>query len=180
MSYPVTLNIEYPDRLSRLTTFFRLFMLIPQVFVYAFVSIAAEIILILSWFAILFTGKYPETFLNFITWWLRWYARLTGYAYLLTDRYPPFSGRVTADYPIILEVEPPGQLSRLTTFLRLPISPTWTWAPSADTLSKWAWQWSSTTPGIPMTIPHLIVLYFIGIAGGILLFLCWWAIIFTG
>ena len=88
MAYPVTLAVEYPERLSRLTTFFRLFMLIPQVFVFAFVTIAAEVILILSWFAILFTGRYPEPFLNFITWWLRWYARLTGYSYLLTDKYP--------------------------------------------------------------------------------------------
>ena len=41
MSYPVTLVVEYPERLSRLTTFLRAFMVIPQFFVLTFVSIAA-------------------------------------------------------------------------------------------------------------------------------------------
>jgi len=175
MAYPVTLAIEYPERLSRLTTFFRLFMLIPQAFVFAFVSIAAEVILILSWFAILFTGRYPEPFLNFITWWLRWYVRLTGYSFLLTDKYPPFSGREEADYPIILGVETPGQLSRLTTFFRLPIAPMPTW--TFD--SGWKLTWS-TAIGMPMAIPHWVVLYFISIAGAFILFISWWAILFIG
>ena len=175
MAYPVTLAVEFPEKLSRLTTFFRLFMLIPQVFVFAFVTIAAEVILILSWFAILFTGRYPEPFLNFITWWLRWYARLTGYSYLLTDKYPPFSGREEAGYPIILGVETPGQLSRLTTFFRFPIVP----MPSWTFDSGWKLTWSATA-GMPMTIPHLVVLYFISIAGGIILFISWWAILFIG
>ena len=92
MDYPVTLKVEYPERLSRLTTFFRLFMLIPQYIVFAFVSIAAWVILFLSWWAILFTARYPEVFPNFITWWFRWSTRVSGYAYLVTDKYPPFSG----------------------------------------------------------------------------------------
>lgn len=175
MNYPVTLTVEYPERLSRLTTFFRLFMLIPQYFVFAFVSIAAWVILFLSWWAILFTSRYPEVFLNFITWWLRWYARLGGYSYLLTDKYPPFSGRVVADYPIIFEVEPPGKLSRLTTFFRFPIIPMPTWILGEG----WRLQWQPT-PGMPMAIPHYIVLCFISIAGGIILFLSWWAILFIG
>jgi len=175
MDYPVTLAVEYPERLSRLTTFFRLLMLIPQVFVFAFVSIAAYVVMFLSWWAILFTARYPEVFLNFVTWWLRWYARLTGYSYLLTDRYPPFSGRVEADYPIIFEVESPGKLSRLTTFFRLPIIPTWTWTLGG----QWSWQ-ISAMPGMPMAIPHYIVLWFISIAGGVILFLSWWAILFIG
>ena len=79
MDYPVTLTVAYPARLSRLTTFFRFFMLIPQMFVFAFVSIAAWFIMFLSWWAILFTGRYPETFFRFVTWWLRWGARVTGY-----------------------------------------------------------------------------------------------------
>jgi len=175
MGYPVTLKVEYPERLSRLTTFFRLFMLIPQGFVIMFVSIAAYVIMFLAWWAILFTARYPEVFFNFIAWWLRWYARLGGYAYLLTDKYPPFSGREEADYPIIFEVEPPEKLSRLTTFFRFPIIPTWTWTP----WDQWRLQWQSA-PGMPMAIPHYIVLWFISIAGGVILFLSWWAILFIG
>jgi len=176
MDYPVTLAVGYPERLSRLTTFFRLFMLIPQVFVFAFVSIAAWVIMFLSWWAILFTARYPEVFLNFITWWLRWYARLGGYACLLTDKYPPFSGRVEAEYPIVLEVEHPEELSRLTTFFRFPIIP-------MPKMGVWGEGWGrmqSAVPGMPMAIPHYVVLCFISIAANIILFLSWWAILFIG
>jgi len=175
MDYPVTLTVEFPERLSRLTTFFRFFMLIPQWFVLIFISIAAWVVMFLAWWAILFTARYPDVFFNFVTWWLRWYTRVGGYAYLLTDKYPPFSGREEADYPVIFGVEPPEKLSRLTTFFRFPIVPTWTW-----TLGDgWRLVWQPGA-GIPMTIPHLVVLYFIGIAGGVILFLSWWAILFIG
>ena len=62
MSYPVTLQVAYPERLSRLTTFFRIFMLIPQAIVFVFVSAAAYVIMFLSWWAILFTARYPSHF----------------------------------------------------------------------------------------------------------------------
>ena len=175
MNYPVTLTVEYPERLSRLTTFFRFFMLIPQMFIFFFVCIAAWVIMFLSWWAILFTARYPEVFLNFITWWLRWAARLTAYFFLLTDKYPPFSGREETGYPIIFGVEPPGELSRLTTFFRFPViaMPMFIWGEGL----KWQWQPSA---GMPMLIPHLVVLYFISIAAYFILFLAWWAILFTG
>ncbi len=175
MDYPVTLTVEFPKRLSRLTTFFRLFMLIPQVFVFLFVSVAAWVIMFLSWWAILFTARYPRVFFNFITWWLRWYTRIIGYAYLLTDKYPPFSGREEAGYPVVFRVETPRELSRLTTFFRFPLVPMPTF-----TLGKgWGILWEPSG-GMPMTIPHVIVLYFISIAGFFILFLSWWAILFIG
>ena len=175
MNYPVTLTVGFPERLSRLTTFFRLFMLIPQWFVIIFISIAAWVIMFLSWWAILFTARYPEVFLNFVVWWLRWYTRVIGYAYLLTDKYPPFSGREEADYPVIFGVEHPEKLSRLTTFFRFPIVP----MPTMPLWDHWRFQ-PSNIPGMPMAIPHYIVLWFISIAGFIILFLSWWAILFIG
>jgi hypothetical protein len=175
MDYPVTLTVEFPEKLSRLTTFFRCFMLIPQVFVSIFIYIAAYVVMFLSWWAILFTTKYPEVFLNFVVWWLRWYTRVIGYAYLLTDKYPPFSGREEADYPVILGVEHPEKLSRLTTFFRFPIVP----MPTLSIGHGWRLLWQPSS-GMPMTIPHVIVLWFISIAGVIILFLSWWAILFIG
>jgi len=174
MGYPVTLKVEFPERLSRLATFFRLLMLIPQVFVFMFIYIAAYVIMFLSWWAILFTGRYPEAFFNFVTWWLRWDARLSGYAFLLTDKYPPFSGRVMADYPVIFEVERPETLSRLTTFFRLPIAPMPTM-----TGGQWSWQ-VQAMPGMPMAIPQYVALMLVGIAASVILFLSWWAILFIG
>jgi hypothetical protein len=175
MDYPVTLTVAFPERLSRLTTFFRLFMLIPQFFVFVFISIAGWFITFLSWWAILFTAKYPEVFFNFVVWWLRWWTRLNGYAFLLTDKYPPFSGREEAGYPVILGVERPDKLSRLTTFFRFPIVP----MPTFTMGKGWGVQWSPGY-GMPMTIPHLIVLFFISIAAQFILFLSWWAILFIG
>jgi hypothetical protein len=175
MDYPVTLAVAYPEKLSRLTTFFRFFMLIPQWFVILFISIAGWVVVFLSWWAILFTARYPEVFFNFVVWWLRWYTRVGGYAFLLTDKYPPFSGRVEADYPITLGVEHPEKLSRLTTFFRFPIAP----VPTLTLGHGWRLQWQPAG-GMPMTIPHVIVLYFISIAATFILFLSWWAILFIG
>jgi hypothetical protein len=92
MHYPIELNIQYTEKLSRVTTFFRLILAIPQFIVLYFLAIAAEIIIFLTWWAILFTGRYPRSFFDYITWYMRWSIRVSGYLYLLTDKYPPFSG----------------------------------------------------------------------------------------
>jgi hypothetical protein len=89
--YPVTLGVEYPKRLSRLTTFFRGIMIIPQYFVLFFIEIAALVVLFIAWWAILFMGRYPKWAFNFVAGYLRWATRVSGYYLLLTDKYPPFS-----------------------------------------------------------------------------------------
>jgi hypothetical protein len=154
-------------------------MLIPQVVVFAFVSIAAWVIAVLAWVAIIFTARYPDSFFRFIYWWLRWWARLTAYFYLLTDKYPIFSGREDPEYPVIFEVETPGELSRLTTFFRFPVFayPTYMIGDGFESYLQWQWQYGT---GFPMTFPHLVVLFFIGIAAAVVLFLSWWAILFIG
>jgi uncharacterized membrane protein len=89
--YPITIDVQYSERLSRLTTFFRCFMIIPQIIVLYFIEIAACVILFISWWAILFTARYPRWAFDFISGLLRWTTRVSGYYYLLTDKYPPFS-----------------------------------------------------------------------------------------
>ncbi len=89
--YPITLDVEFPDKLSRLTTFFRYFMVIPQMVVLYFVGIAASVVLFISWWAILFMGRYPRWAFDFVSGYLRWSTRVNGYSYYLTDEYPPFS-----------------------------------------------------------------------------------------
>lgn len=92
MTYPVSVNVEVPGRLSRLTTFFRPFMLIPHAIVLYFLGIAAGVCLVVSWFAILFTAKYPRSLFDFQVYVFRWSTRVNGYGSLFTDKYPPFSG----------------------------------------------------------------------------------------
>lgn len=89
--YPITMGVEFPAKLSRLTTFFRYFMVIPQCIVLCVLSIAASVVLFISWWAILFIGRYPRWAFDFVSGYLRWTVRVTGYSYYLTDKYPPFS-----------------------------------------------------------------------------------------
>jgi hypothetical protein len=76
---------------NRVTVFFRYFMLIPHVIVLWFVGIGAGVAILIAWFAVLFTGRWPDGLRDFVLGYLRWSFRLSGYAMLLTDEYPPFS-----------------------------------------------------------------------------------------
>lgn len=75
---------------NRLTIFFRIFMVIPHLIALFFVGIAACVVYIIAWFAVLFTGKWPTGLRDFIIGITRWQTRLNAYMYLLTDEFPPF------------------------------------------------------------------------------------------
>jgi hypothetical protein len=76
---------------NRLTIFFRLFMLIPQIFVLFFVGIAAYVVMFIGFFAVIILGRWPSGLNTFLIGYLRWNTRVNAYGYLLTDEYPPFS-----------------------------------------------------------------------------------------
>jgi hypothetical protein len=90
-NYPITFGAVYPEKMSRLTTFFRLILVIPQAIVLYFVGIAASVVAFIAWWAILFTGNYPKGMYDFFVGYMRWSTRVNGYTYLLTDKYPPFT-----------------------------------------------------------------------------------------
>ena len=63
----------------------------PHYIVLVFLDIAAFFVVIVSWFAILFTGRYPQGIFRFVEGVFRWHNRVAAYAFtLVTDRYPPF------------------------------------------------------------------------------------------
>jgi hypothetical protein len=65
---------------------------IPHYIVLLFLSIAAFVCVVLTWFAILFTGRYPRGLFDFVEGVIRWHNRVTAYMFILvTDEYPPFS-----------------------------------------------------------------------------------------
>jgi hypothetical protein len=65
---------------------------IPHFIVLALLYIAAFFAVLIAWFAILFTGRYPRGVFHFVEGVIRWSNRVVGYAlFLVTDRYPPFS-----------------------------------------------------------------------------------------
>jgi hypothetical protein len=70
------------------------FLAIPHWFILLFLGIAAGFCVFISWFAILFTGRFPRSFFDFVVGVARWGLRVSAYALLLvTDVYPPFSLR---------------------------------------------------------------------------------------
>ncbi len=91
----VHIGFSYPDAgkdLKRGMPLVKWFLAIPHWFILFFLGIAAAFCVVISWFAILFTGRYPRGFFTFVVGVGRWSLRATSYAFLLvTDLYPPFS-----------------------------------------------------------------------------------------
>jgi Domain of unknown function (DUF4389) len=90
----VTLEFEYPDarnELNRWLPLVKWLLAIPHYILLVFLSLAAVVAVIVAWFAILFTGRYPRGLFHFVQGVLRWGNRVIAYAFVLvTDRYPPF------------------------------------------------------------------------------------------
>ncbi len=89
--YPVRMDLDYPERLSRWKIFLKLLFVIPHFVVLYFLWIAMLVVWAIAWLAILFTARYPQGMFNFTVGVLRWGYRVTAYMYLLTDAYPPFT-----------------------------------------------------------------------------------------
>ena len=91
----VHLDLVYPNvqtELGRGWPLVKWFLAIPHYIVLFFLAIAAFVVWIIAWFAILFTGRYPRTLFDFTSGVLRWALRVEAYAFLLiTDKYPAFS-----------------------------------------------------------------------------------------
>jgi hypothetical protein len=152
MAYPVRFDVEHQERYSRLTTFFRILLAIPHLIWILIWGIATEFAVIIAWFAILFTGRYPQGLFGFVSAFLSYSTRVSCYLFLLTDRFPPFSGGSPGDgYPVQVSVDWPERLSRLTTLFRLF-----------------------------MAIPAYLVLYVLQLLGRLLAFFAWFVIVIMG
>jgi hypothetical protein len=90
----VHLSYEYPDAahdLNRWLPLVKWLLAIPHYVVLVFLDIAAIVVVIVAWFAILFTGRYPRGMFDFVQGVIRWQNRVVAYAFtLVTDKYPPF------------------------------------------------------------------------------------------
>jgi hypothetical protein len=151
VAYPVTFEADYVEKRSRLTTFFRLVLVIPHVIVLAFYAIAAGVVVIVAWFALVFTGRWPRGMYDFVAGFFRYATAVHGYFYLLTDEYPPFGSDVDS-YPVRLNVAPPqDQYSRLKVLFR-----------------------------IILAIPPYIIAYAMNIVMQVGAFLAWFAIVVLG
>ena len=118
MSYPVTFEADYVERRNRLTAFFRLILAIPLFVVLWLYEIAALVVVILAWFAIVITGRFPDSLYGFLAGFIRFLTRVTAYTSLLSDPYPPFGGGPDAGYPVRMDFTPLPSYSRLKTGFR--------------------------------------------------------------
>lgn len=94
-SQRLELDLVYPDAeadLNRWLPLVKWLLLLPHYIVLAFLIVAALVVTLIAWFAILFTGRYPQGLFDFVVGVHRWGLRVAAYGWLLTtDRYPPFS-----------------------------------------------------------------------------------------
>jgi hypothetical protein len=90
----VALDFPYPDAkqgLNRWLPLVKWLLAIPHYILLVFLWIAAVVSVLIAWFAILFTGRYPHGLFDFVLGVFRWTNRVVGYAFVLvTDEYPPF------------------------------------------------------------------------------------------
>jgi hypothetical protein len=88
---PAWVQIAPPDRYSRLAVFFRFLLVIPQLFFGIVLIIAQYFCMVVAWFAVLITGRWPEGLRNFVVRVMFWGVRVNAWYALLADPYPPFS-----------------------------------------------------------------------------------------
>jgi hypothetical protein len=119
VSYPVTFEADYVERRSRLTAFFRPILAIPLLiwlYVYAIIAVIA---IVIAWFAIVITGRYPHALYDFVAGYTRFATRVIAYTTLLCDPYPPFWGNADASYPVRMQFTSLERYSRWKTLLRI-------------------------------------------------------------
>jgi hypothetical protein len=119
-TYPVTFEADYIETRSRLTTFFRPLLAIPHAIVLALWAIGVLVAVVIAWFALLFTGRWPQGLYDFVTSFMRYATRVNGYFWLLCDAYPPFDGAEHPGYPVRLHLGPAlPEYNRLKVLLRI-------------------------------------------------------------
>lgn len=153
-TYPVTFEADYVEQRSRLTTFFRLLLAIPHFLILAFWGLAVLCAVVVEWFVLLFTGRWQLGLYMFTANYMKYYARVSGYTWLLCDPYPPFPSGVAddPDYPVRLNVAAPlEEYSRLKVLLR-----------------------------IFYVIPAAIIIYVLNLVLELISFVAWLVIVVTG
>ena len=148
--YPVRFEVMYPEGENRWMILIRWLFVFPHSVVLLFLGIAAIVVGWIAWWAILFTGRYPEGMFNFVVGVNRWSNNATAYQ-LFHNSYPPFSMDEGAYEPMLYTVERQERYSRLLIFV------------------KWL-----------LIIPHLIVVLFLTLIAYIVYFVLFFAVLITG
>jgi hypothetical protein len=163
-TYPAQLEVPYPQNpqsfwaIPLIGFLAKAVVLIPHVLVLYVLSLIVGALQLVIWIPVLATGTYPTWAANLVGGTMRWWTRVYAYFYGLTDRYPPFSLGSNEDpsYPVRVSYQIPAASNRL-------------WAiPALGFLAK-----------AIILIPHLIVLYALGIVVGVLQLVTWFPVLFS-
>lgn len=124
MSYPATLQIETPDRIANWRPLVQGILAIPHFIVVGVLDAVSQLLAVISWLAVLFTGRLPAGIANFQSMRLRYEMRVQAYAGFLHDQYPPFAFDATSadpgGTPVTVSYSPALEgRNRLTVLLRL-------------------------------------------------------------
>ena len=153
--FPLHLELDAPEQIARWRPLVHWLLVIPQFLVLYGLAIVEGVVVILSFFAILFTGKMPDSFFGFIVMVHRYQWRVLSYTLFMREGYPPFEfltvGPDPGADPAHLSVEPAPRLSRGLIFV------------------KWL-----------LAFPHYIVLLFLGIGASIAAVIGFFAVLITG
>ncbi len=155
VGFPIQLDLEAPDKIARWRPLVHWLLAIPQVIVLYGLGIVQNVILFLSFFAILFTGRMPDSFFGFMAMTHRYQWRVTTYTLFMREAYPPFEfptvGPDPGDDPARVSFEPSAHLNRGLIFV------------------KWL-----------LAIPHYFVLFFLFIAVYVVVIIGFFAVLITG
>lgn len=112
----LSLEIDYPDSLSRWKIFFKWVFAIPHFLVLSIFGMLISLIVWIAWFVILFTKRYPESLYSLVISYMRWTANVNAYVLFQRDEYPPFGD---GPYPAVrLNLPYPTELSRWLIFIK--------------------------------------------------------------
>ena len=145
-----TYDVEYPEQRNRATVAFRIILAIPHLIISQVWGYLAQILGVVQWFIILFTGKRNEGMWNLQRSWLNYYCRVLGYIDLLFDEYPAFASEA-GPAPVRSEITFEESANRLTSALRM------------------IW-----------IIPALVIGAVVSFGAAVLLVISWFSIVITG
>lgn len=156
MEYPVDLELDASERVANWRPLVHWLLGIPHLIVANVLSNVGSVIAVISWFAIVFTGRLPEGLANFQCLIIRYQARAFSYVLWLREPYPPFDFSVTSadpgGDPLRVDIRPQLEdRNRLTVLLRLP----------------WV-------------IPAVVFFALVAVVASVVVFLGFFAVLFTG
>jgi|GraSoiStandDraft_57_1057295.scaffolds.fasta_scaffold657238_1 hypothetical protein len=156
-SFPATFSFDPPERVANWRPLVNWLLAIPHLFVLNVLQSVSQVVGVISWFAIVFTGKLPDGLAKFQAMYLRYQLRTYAFAGFMREEYPPFSFDATTSDPgddprLRVDVQPQlTDRNRLTAFFR-----------------------------IVLVIPHVIVLAVLFIASFVVTVVAFFAVLFTG